>query len=162
VLDGVINVFGDQSAAGTALLNSAALSGNIQNAKGTSKGADFKMSREVGDWLNTGHQAGLAIGAQYEHQEFRSAANTEFAAKGDRLDRYRSEHPERRFAQRVGLLQELNVPVLKNLDVTAAVRYDKYSDFGHTANPKLGFTFRPAGSAAARFVLEGLPRAIAV
>jgi outer membrane receptor protein involved in Fe transport len=39
---------------------------------------------------------------------------------------------------------ELNVPVLKNLDVTAAVRYDKYSDFGHTANPKLGFTFQPA------------------
>jgi iron complex outermembrane receptor protein len=39
---------------------------------------------------------------------------------------------------------ELNVPVLKNLDVTAAVRYDKYSDFGHTANPKLGFRFQPA------------------
>ncbi|EEF22715.1 conserved hypothetical protein, partial [Ricinus communis] len=57
VLNGVINTFGEQDAAGTDLLQRAALNGNIQNAKGTSKGADIKLSREVCDWLNTGHQA---------------------------------------------------------------------------------------------------------
>ena len=144
VLDGVINPFGEQSAAGTALLNSAALDGNIQNAKGTSKGADIKLSREVGDWFNTGHQAGLAIGAQYEHQEFRSAANTEFAAKviaSTGIDPNTLNEGSRNVS---AFYSELNVPVLKNLDLTAAVRYDKYSDFGHTANPKLGFRFQPA------------------
>jgi iron complex outermembrane receptor protein len=38
---------------------------------------------------------------------------------------------------------ELNVPLLRSLDVTAAVRYDKYSDFGSTTNPKFGFRFQP-------------------
>ena len=38
---------------------------------------------------------------------------------------------------------ELNVPVLKELEVTAAVRYDNYSDFGSTVNPKLGFRYEP-------------------
>ncbi|MYM32011.1 TonB-dependent receptor [Duganella sp. CY15W] len=144
VLDGVINPFGDQSAAGTALLNSAALNGNIQNAKGTSKGADLKLSREVGDWFQNGHQAGLAVGVQYEHQEFRSAANPEFAAKviaSTGIDPNTLNEGSRNVS---AFFSELNVPVLKNLDVTAAVRYDKYSDFGHTANPKLGFRFQPA------------------
>jgi len=38
---------------------------------------------------------------------------------------------------------ELFVPVLDNLDINAAGRYDKYSDFGDTFNPKLGFSFEP-------------------
>ncbi|MYM21888.1 TonB-dependent receptor [Duganella sp. FT135W] len=143
VLDGVINVFGDQSAAGTALLNSAALSGNIMNAKGTSKGADFKASREVGDWLNAGHEAALAVGAQYEHQEFRSAANAPFAEKviaSTGIDPATLNAGTRNVS---AFFSELNLPVLKNLDLTAAFRYDKYSDFGHTFNPKFAFTFRP-------------------
>ena len=146
VLDGVINVFGDQSAAGTALLNSAALSGNIMNAKGISKGADIKLSREVGDWLNTGHQAGLAVGAQYEHQEFLSAANPEFAEKviaSTGIDPNTLNEGSRSVS---AFFTEVNVPVLKNLDVTAAFRYDKYSDFGHTTNPKFSFVYRPASS----------------
>jgi iron complex outermembrane recepter protein len=38
---------------------------------------------------------------------------------------------------------ELNVPLMKSLDVTAAVRYDKYSDFGNTTNPKFSFKYTP-------------------
>jgi iron complex outermembrane receptor protein len=143
VLDGVINVFGAQDAAGAALLNSAALSGNIQNAKGTNKGADFKASREVGDWFNTGNQSGLAVGAQYEHQEFRSAANTAFAERvvaSTGIDPNTLSEGKRTVS---AFFSELNVPVLKNLDLTAAFRYDKYSDFGHTTNPKFAFRYQP-------------------
>ena len=150
VLDGVVNVFGAQDAAGTALLNAAALNGNIMNAVGRTKGADFKMSREVGDWLNTGHQAALAVGAQYEHQEFVAAANTEYAAKviaSTGIDPNTYNEGRRNVS---AFFTELNLPLLKNLDVTAAVRYDKYSDFGHTANPKFGFTYRPVNSVLLR------------
>ncbi|WP_229205660.1 TonB-dependent siderophore receptor [Duganella sp. Leaf126] len=143
VLDGVINVFGDQDAAGTALLNSATLAGTIQNAKGTNKGADFKASREVGDWFNTGNQAGLALGAQYEHQQFRSVVNTPYAEKvvaSTGIDPNGFSAGKRTVT---AFFSELNVPLLKTLDVTAAVRYDKYSDFGHTTNPKFGFRFQP-------------------
>ena len=143
VLNGVINPFGAQDAAGTALLSSAGVAGTLETAKGTNKGADFKASREVGDWFSTGNQAGLAVGAQYEHQEFRSAANTAFAEK------VRASTGTDPNSLSVGkrtvsaLFSELNVPLLKNLDVTAAFRYDKYSDFGHTTNPKFSFRYQP-------------------
>ncbi|TFW19110.1 TonB-dependent receptor [Duganella callida] len=143
VLDGVINTFGEQDAAGTALINSAALNGNLMNAKGTNQGADLKLSREVGDWFNTGHQAGLAVGAQYEHQKFESIANTAFAEKvvaSTGTDPNTYNVGSRSVS---ALYSELNVPVLKTLDLTAAIRADRYSDFGHTYNPKVGFRFQP-------------------
>jgi len=40
-------------------------------------------------------------------------------------------------------LSELNVPVLDSLELSAAIRHDKYSDFGSTSNPKYSFRFQP-------------------
>jgi len=36
------------------------------------------------------------------------------------------------------------VPIVKSLDITAALRYDHYSDFGSTTNPKVSFRFEPS------------------
>jgi len=141
VLNGVINPFGAQSAAGTALLASAALNGNIQNAKGTTKVADFHMSREVGDWLHAGHAASLAIGTQADHEDFISAANTAYAEKvvsSTGIDPNSLNEGSRNV---YAVYAELNVPILSNLDITGAFRTDKYSDFGHTTNPKLSFLY---------------------
>jgi iron complex outermembrane receptor protein len=33
--------------------------------------------------------------------------------------------------------------VLKNLEINVAGRYDKYSDFGDTFNPKIGIRYQP-------------------
>ena len=38
---------------------------------------------------------------------------------------------------------EMSFPVLKNLELGAAVRYDDYSDFGSTTNPKFSLRFTP-------------------
>lgn len=38
---------------------------------------------------------------------------------------------------------ELRAPILENLTLSAAGRYDHYSDFGSTSNPKLGFEWTP-------------------
>ncbi|AXE35399.1 TonB-dependent receptor [Chromobacterium phragmitis] len=38
---------------------------------------------------------------------------------------------------------ELNLPIVKNLEVQLAVRGDHYSDFGDTFNPKIAFSYRP-------------------
>ncbi len=35
------------------------------------------------------------------------------------------------------------MPVLKNLEINLAGRYDKYSDFGDTFNPKIGIRYQP-------------------
>ena len=38
---------------------------------------------------------------------------------------------------------EMNFPILKNLEIGAAIRYDDYSDFGGTTNPKVSFRYTP-------------------
>jgi iron complex outermembrane recepter protein len=38
---------------------------------------------------------------------------------------------------------ELSIPVIKDLEVTLAGRFDKYSDFGDTFNPKVGLRYQP-------------------
>jgi outer membrane receptor protein involved in Fe transport len=45
---------------------------------------------------------------------------------------------------------EFNVPVIENLDLNAALRYDHYSDFGNTTNPKLSARWTPIESLALR------------
>lgn len=143
VLEGVINPYGEQSAAGTALIESAALNGNIQNAKGTMKGFDVRASREVGDWFGAGRPSALALGGQFDKQEFHSAANTEYAEKvvaSTGIDPNTLNEGSRKVS---AAYAELNLALLKDLDVTAAVRYDKYNDFGSTTNPKFGFRYQP-------------------
>lgn len=36
-----------------------------------------------------------------------------------------------------------SIPLIQRLDLSGAVRWDKYSDFGHTVNPKFGLTWQP-------------------
>src|SRR5205823_2940643 len=81
VLNGVINPFGDQTIAGTNLLNDAALSGEIMHARGQSTTLDFHASRELGDWLNAGRSSGLAVGAQAGYDKFSQQADSAFAEK---------------------------------------------------------------------------------
>ncbi len=48
----------------------------------------------------------------------------------------------------VGAAQE--VPLVKSLDIDSAVRYDRYSDFGGTTNPKVGLTWVMSDSLSLR------------
>lgn len=143
VLNGVINPFGAQDAAGLALTDSAALSGVIQNAKGTTTSFDAHASRQVGDWFKSGKESALALGVEANHQKFSSVVNTPFAEKviaSTGTDPYTRNVGSRSVYAAFG---ELNVPILKNLDITAALRYDKYSDFGSSTNPKVSFRYQP-------------------
>ncbi len=38
---------------------------------------------------------------------------------------------------------EISIPILKSLEFTAAIRNDRYSDFGNTTNPKYSIRFNP-------------------
>lgn len=143
VLNGVINPFGPQSAEGDALISSAALNGTLEKGRGTVTGFDAHASREVGDWLGAGHQAALALGVEYRHENFVQQANSGYATlvqSSTGIDPNTLNAGSRDVA---ATYAELNVPILKTLDVTAAVRYDKYSDFGNTTNPKLSIRFQP-------------------
>jgi iron complex outermembrane receptor protein len=49
-----------------------------------------------------------------------------------------------------GAFIEVAVPLFKGFDVSAALRYDDYSDFGNTTNPKLSVRYEPVDSLAFR------------
>ncbi len=141
VRDGVINPFGDQDAAGGALISSAGLSGQLQEAKGTVKGGDFRASRELSDWLGAGRPAAIAVGVEARHEKFRQAALPDFAAlviASTGIDPNTVNEGSRNV---YAAYTELNVPVLKNLELTGAVRYDKYTDSGDSTNPKFSFRY---------------------
>ena len=144
LLEGVINPFGTQTDAGTKLLQDAALVGRLQYATGTITNLNAHASRDVGDWFGAGRPAQLALGLEYRHEKFISAADKDFAAKVEvstGLDPNFIAQGSRNVS---AFYTELNVPVVKSLDVTASLRYDKYSDFGNSTNPKVSFRFQPS------------------
>jgi iron complex outermembrane receptor protein len=144
VLTGVINPFGAQDAAGQALLDQALAVGTVLYGKGKTTNIDARASRELGDWLGAGRQAALAVGAEFRKEEFVQQANPDYAAivvASTGIDPSTYNAGDRKVSAVYG---ELNVPLLKTLDVTAAVRYDNYDDFGSTTNPKFSFRFQPS------------------
>ena len=143
VANGIINPFGAQTAAGQALLDSAVARGNLLHGYSETWSVDARASRELGDWLHAGRPAALAVGAEYRTEKLLDAASTAFAEKvvsSTGLD------PTERFGGSRNIdavYAELNVPLLKDLEVTAAARYDHYSDFGSTTNPKVSIRYQP-------------------
>ena len=144
MLNGVINPFGDQDAAGRAAINDALLGGNLQNHRGKVAGVDARISRELSDWLGAGRPAALALGAEFRKEDFLSAANTPVA---ELLQASTGVDPTSRSEGKRNVsaaYAELSVPITKQLDASAAVRFDKYSDFGDTINPKFTLRYQPS------------------
>lgn len=144
MLNGIINPFGPQDAAGDAFIADALMGGNLQNHRGKVTAFDTRFSRELGDWLGAGRAAAIAIGGEYRKEDFISKSNTpvaELLQASTGVDPNALSEGTRNVT---AVYSELNVPITKALDVTAAVRYDKYSDFGNTTNPKLGIRFQPS------------------
>ena len=143
VADGIINPFGEQTAAGLALAQSAAAAGTLMTGKGETWNIDAHASREVGDWFGAGRAAAIAVGTEFRKEKFSQVANTDYAeivVASTGVDPNTNSRGDRKVYAFYG---ELNVPVLKDLDLTAAVRYDKYNDFGNTTNPKFSFRYQP-------------------
>jgi iron complex outermembrane receptor protein len=143
VADGTINPFGEQTAAGAALLERASATGELQSAKGSVLGVDLKASRDLGDWFGAGTPAAVALGGEVRRERFRNVGNPEFDQRvvdSSGFDPATNNEGSRSVS---ALYVELSVPLMKNLEITGALRYDKYSDFGSTTNPKLGFRFQP-------------------
>jgi iron complex outermembrane receptor protein len=147
VENGIINPFtaGPQDAAGAALLKSADALGPLLSAKGTTTTIDGRGSRELSDWFNAGRPAAVAVGAEFRQEQMQNkVVDPVYAAQvaaSTGIDPSTNNVGSRNIMAFYG---ELNVPVRKSLDVTAAVRYDKYSDFGSTINPKVSFRWQPS------------------
>jgi iron complex outermembrane receptor protein len=150
IADGILNPFGDQTAAGAEYLANAALRGELQSAKGKVTSIDGKVSREIGDWFGAGRPAAIAIGAEFRREQFSDVINGDVAGQAASTGVDPAGSVSEKSRNISAFYSELNVPFLKSLEGTLAVRYDKYSDFGNTTNPKVGLRFQPIPEFLAR------------
>ena len=82
-----------------------------------------------------------AIGAQYTFEKFSDDYDDLSIAGGVLGGGAGSEGRGSREVQ--ALFTEFSIPVLKNMELNVAGRYDRYSDFGETFNPKVSLSYRP-------------------
>jgi iron complex outermembrane receptor protein len=143
VLNGALNPFGPQDAAGTALLSSALDTGNLYNTRGDVKSVDVQASREIGDWFKAGRAAAIAVGGEFRRENFYFQAVNPLAAEVVASTGFSPDTNSVGSRNVAAIYTELNVPILKELDITGSLRYDKYSDFGNTTNPKVSFRYQP-------------------
>ncbi len=137
---GIINPFGPQSAAGQAAIDAVQFTEKTFDGTSTGYVLEGKGSRDIYK-LPAGPLA-LAVGGQVARQTLEQRFNpalqigdvTGFG--GNNLDIDASRRYYAAFA-------ELNIPIIKNVEVGAAVRFDHYSDFGHTTNPKVSVRWTP-------------------
>ncbi len=145
---GLINPFlmpgQSQSAAGMAALNSASAYGvKLYGGESIMTQIDATFSGELGFELPGGNIM-MAAGVDLRREEFkfngdeRAEMRPVFNAPFDNanvLDKVSRDIK--------AVFVEVYLPVLDNLDVTLASRYDKYDGFGSTTNPKISFSYRP-------------------
>jgi iron complex outermembrane receptor protein len=140
VANGILNPFGKQDAAGKTYLDGTALRGQVQNGKTRNTGIDAKASRELMDLA--GGKLAVAVGAELRREEADFYVNRDIAgqAASSGLSGSQSTDGARTIKAIFG---EINLPLIKDLEVQFAARYDDYSDVGSTTNPKLGVRYQP-------------------
>jgi iron complex outermembrane receptor protein len=140
ITDGILNPFGDQSAAGTAYLAANQLLGEYLYARTVSTGVDGKISREIFQLPAGG--VGFALGTEFRHDKATYDVNTALASQASSSG-YADAQDQAGQRNIAALFSELSVPLRKDLDLSLAARYDHYSDVGGTFNPKIGLRYQP-------------------
>ncbi|MDZ7654106.1 MAG: TonB-dependent receptor [Burkholderiaceae bacterium] len=139
VANGIINPFGPQTAAGSALINSAKLNGATTVGEGDVDFFDFRLNRDLFQMQN-GTVSG-AFGMEFRKEKYGFEATdltAQLPSLGVDPDSDTSGERDVKAAY-----FEFNLPILKNLEMTFAGRFDDYSDFGNTFNPKIGVRYQP-------------------
>jgi len=140
VTEGKLNPFGEADAAALALIEAAKMRGVYSNAKGSSQGVDFNASTQL--WDMAGGPVGVSVGAEFRKDKYRN----------DTVDSIVDNVPSLGVApyhvsgdRKISALStEWLFPVSKDVELTFAGRFDKYSDFGSTFNPKAAIRWTPA------------------
>jgi iron complex outermembrane receptor protein len=121
---GNVNPFGPNDAAGLALLKSAELSGNNRTSQTTTDSFDLSLSREL--FALDGGNAAIAFGLDLRKEKYLDGYS-DIAGSGDIVGGSGTAGKVSAERKTQGLFAELNMPVLKNLEVNAALRSDRYT-----------------------------------
>ncbi len=142
VWDGLINPFGPQTVAGQQAIDAAQVQATVQSGRATQDVLDLKLR---GDLLDTAFgPVPAAFGV--EHRRERSAfqvAEVVSSLSSLGLDPGADTQGSRRIE---ALHSEVQWPLGPQIDLTTAVRVDRYSDVGTALSPKLALRWRSSGT----------------
>ncbi len=140
VWNGLINPFGAQTAAGLAAIEAAQVVSQTQVGKSKNNFADLRFSKPDLMQLAAG-PLGAAFGVEYRTERSSFEALPITATLGSLgIDPDSDTSGSRKTA---ALYAELSIPIIKDLEMTLAGRYDKYQGTGQTFNPKIGLRYQP-------------------
>ena len=94
-----------------------------------------------------GGNIGLALGAEWRKETLKDRPS-EATLAGDILGQGSTATDGSRTSE--AIYGELRLPILKNLEMQLAARYDHYSDYGSSTVPKLGVKYTPTDTVALR------------
>ncbi len=106
---------------------------------------DVKASREL--FALPGGRLGVALGAEFR-QEKNDTPPVPFTDVSDIVGLGFSAFNSKRNVK--ALFGEVTAPVTKWLELSAAVRTDRYSDYGSSTTPRVGFKLKPTDQLAVR------------
>lgn len=138
---GNLNPFGPNDAVGEALLQGAKMEGDMRKSKSTTTQVDGKVSREL--FAMAGGPLAIALGADARREKIDDRAVNEDYGLGLHIGG-EGTVPNTSASRNVfALFGELSIPLTKNLELGAAVRFDRYSDVGSKTNPRLSARWSP-------------------
>ena len=138
---GVVNPFGFNTPDVVALMSTAKINQTVRTAKGTVSDINVVASNNIYE-MPAGPLA-LAAGLEARQEKLTQVSDA-LLASGDILAGG-GNIPSVMGSRNVwALYAEANIPIVKTLEGNVAVRYDHYSDFGSTTNPKVSIRWQPS------------------
>ena len=136
---GVVNPFGPNTPEVIALMETARIDGTLRNGKASIASLDFHASRDV--YRLPAGPIAMALGAEMRREQLTLDSVPELVA-GDVLN-VESFPPVAGTRNVWAVFAEANIPIVKSVETNLAVRYDHYSEFGGTTNPKFSIRWQP-------------------
>jgi len=141
IQNGIVNPFAPNTAAASSALAGTQVLGDASDNTAKNYGFDAKVSREI--YQMTNGPLAFAFGVDGRKEEL-SLINADFLSTGDIIGGLGAIPSLTGSSRKVyAAYGELNIPILRNLEVNIAARYDHYSDFGSTTNPKITVRYQP-------------------
>lgn len=137
---GILNPFGQQSPAGADYLQNSLLLGEYVHARIANSVIDARASRELMT-LPAG-PLGFALGAEFRRDRAKYFVNRGLAGQASSSG-YADAQDQSGQRSISAIFTELNVPVIKDLELNFAGRYDYYNDVGGSFNPKVSLRYQP-------------------
>ncbi|MDB5749012.1 MAG: TonB-dependent receptor [Massilia sp.] len=137
---GILNPFGPQSPAGADFLANSLLLGEYLHARINSSAIDARASRDL--MALPAGPLGFAVGAEFRRDRAKYFVNRGLAGQASSSG-YADAQDQAGQRSIAALFAELNVPVIKDMELNFAGRYDHYSDVGDGFTPKVSLRYQP-------------------